>query len=245
MAELVPAYVRGRAAGLAYAGAGASSVIATVVVWGSAKLPDARQYRIPLAVQAALAGLLLFLSCFLTESPTWLVSKGREKDARAHLLRLRGQNEAIVEQEIHSLVAVLSEANEAKSAVRFKEILERKNWVRTFMASSYLPASQVGGQSLAISYSTVLLVQAGVSNPLQMTILVYLLQFLGNMIGPFLADRLGRRRVALSGLTMIVLLDASAGGLACGGLATKPEILGLAALSCIFAFVNAASFQSL
>ncbi len=146
---------------------------------------------------------------------------------------------------MHSISAVLLEASKANSAVRFKEILERKNWVPTFMASSYLPASQVGGQSVAISYSTVLLVQVGVSNPFQMTILVFLLQFLGNMAGPFVADRLGRCYVALSGLTMIVLLDASAGGLACGGLSTKPELLALAALSCIFAFVNAASFQSL
>ncbi|OIW22790.1 MFS transporter [Coniochaeta ligniaria NRRL 30616] len=245
MAELVPAHVRGRAAGLAYAGSGASSVISTVVVWGSAKLPDERQYRIPLAVQAALAGLLLFLSCFLTESPTWLISKGRDQDARAQLLRLRRQNEAMVDQEMHSIAAVLMEAAEANSAVRFKEILEKKNWARTFMASSYLPASQVGGQSLAISYSTVLLVQVGVSNPFQMTILVFLLQFLGNLIGPFLADFLGRRRVALSGLTMLVLLDAAAGGLACGGLTSNPELLALAALSCIFAFVNAATFQSL
>lgn len=75
-----------------------------------------------------------------------------------------------------------------------------------------------------------------------MTILVYLLQFLGNLVGPFLADSLGRRCVAVSGLVMLVLLDISAGGLACGGLTTKPELLALAASSCIFAFVNAASF---
>lgn len=245
MSELVPAHVRGRAAGLAFASSGASSVVATVVVWGSAKISDERQYRIPLAVQAGLAAALLIVSCFLTESPTWLISKGRIQDARARLLSLRRHNEMMVEREIRSISVVLIEAAEARSTVRFKEILERKNLTRTFMASSYLPASQVCGQSLAISYSTVLFVQAGVSNAFQMTILVFLLQFMGNLIGPFLADHLGRRRVAVSGIAILVLLDGSAGGLACGGLNTKAELLGLAALSCIFAFVNAASFQSL
>lgn len=113
------------------------------------------------------------------------------------------------------------------------------------MASSYLPAGQVGGQSLALTYSTVLFVQTGVGNAFLITILVFLLQFLGNMVGPFLSDRLGRRPVALGGIGLLVLLDFSAGGLACGGLKTNPQLLGLAALSCIFAFVNAASFQSL
>ncbi|KAL1894189.1 hypothetical protein Sste5346_005975 [Sporothrix stenoceras] len=245
MAELVPAHVRGRVTGMAAAGSGASSVIATVVVWGTAKLIDDRQYKIPLAVQAALAGLLFIMSLFLTESPAWLVSKGRIEDARTQLLKLRRQNEAIVDHEINSIAAVLAAASEAKSSVRFKEILARKNWARTFMASSYLPAGQVGGQSLAITYSTVLFVQAGVSNAFLMTILVFLLQFLGNMVGPFLSDRLGRRTIALGGISTLVVLDFTAGGLACGGLKTNPQILGLAALSCIFAFVNAASFQSL
>lgn len=237
--------MRGRAVGLAYAGSGASSVVATVVVWASAKIIDDRQYRIPLAVQAGLASALLVVSFFLTESPTWLISKGRTQHARSRLMLLRQNNETMVESEINSIAEVLMEAAEAKSTVRFKEILQKKNWTRTFMASSYLPASQVCGQSLAISYSTVLFVQAGVSNAFQMTMLVFLLQFVGNMIGPFLADRLGRRRVALSGLMMLLLLDSSAGGLACGSLTTRPQKLSLASLSCVFAFINAACFQSL
>lgn len=231
--------------GLAYAGSGVSSVVATVVVWGSAKISDERQYCIPLAIQAGLPSVLFLVSCFLTESPTWLISKGRTEEARAKLLSLRKHNETMVEKEMHSIAEVLMEAAEAKSSARFQEILKRKNLIRTFMTSSYLPASQVCGQSLAISYSTVLFVQVGVSNAFQMTVLVFLLQFVGNLIGPFLADHLGRRRVALGGLVMLVLLDTSAGELACSGMASRPEKLALAALSCIFAFINAACIQSL
>ncbi|CAK7204017.1 hypothetical protein SEUCBS139899_006768 [Sporothrix eucalyptigena] len=246
LAELVPAHVRGRTTGLATAGSGASSVVATVVVWATSKLADKRQYQIPLAIQAALAAFLLILSWLLTESPSWLVSKGRLEDARSTLVKLRGNEN--VEYELQSIASVLvaaAEADAAKSVVRFKEILTRKNWARTFMASSYLPASQVGGQTLVVTYSTVLFVQAGVSNVFLMTILVFLLQFVGNSVGPYLADRLGRRILALGGIGLLVILDFSAGGLACAGLTSKPQLLGLAALSCIFAFVNAASFQCL
>lgn len=245
MSEMVPAHIRGRAVGLANAGSGLASVIATIIVWGSGHLLDERSYRIPLGVQAGFASALFIVTLFVTESPTWLVSKGRTEDARVKLLSLRKRNEVMVERELHSIAAVLMEAAEAKSTVRFKEILQKKNLGRTFLASSYLPASQVCGQILAISYSTVLFVQAGVSNAFEMTILVFLLQFLGNSIGPYLADRLGRRRTLVSGLVMLVLLDFAAGGMACGGLTTKPRQLGLAALCCFFAFINAASFQSL
>ena len=44
---------------------------------------------------------------------------------------------------------------------------------------------------------------------------------------------------------MLFLIDIAAGGLACGGLKTKSQALGLAALCIIFAFMNSVSFQSL
>lgn len=245
MSELVPAQMRGRAAGLAFAGSGATSVAATIVVWASAKVADARQYRIPLIIQVTIPLTLTFLTCLLTESPTWLASKGRASDATIKLMSLRKQNGPMVEEEMQAVTDALATAAESRSTTRFAEILKRRNLTRTFVASSYLPFGQVCGQSLAISYSTVLFVQAGVSNAFAMTILVFALQLLGNLMGPFLADFVGRRYLALCGLSLLVLLDGSAGGLACGGLTTRSSTLGLAALSCIFAFVNAASLQSL
>jgi len=105
--------------------------------------------------------------------------------------------------------------------------------------------SQVGGQILVGTYSTVILVQSGVADPFKITILIFLLQFVGTVIGPFLLDKLGRRLVALVGFVFLFFIDIVAGALACAGLKTNSERLGLAALCIIFAFINSVCFQSL
>ncbi|QYS96915.1 MFS domain-containing protein [Trichoderma simmonsii] len=245
LSELVPANVRARAVGFAIAGSGAVSVIATVVVWGSAKILDHRQYIIPLAIQAALPVLLLALSFLLTESPIWLLGKGRTDEAKASLTVLRGGNSFLAEAELSIATVALRSTSEKKTAFKFWEILNLANLERTMSSAALLCLSQVGGQILVGTYSTVILVQSGVSDPFKITIIIFLMQFVGTLLGPFLLDRFGRRTVALPGYVLLFLLDLAAGIIACVGLKTRPEQLALAALCIIFAFVNSISFQSI
>jgi MFS family permease len=91
----------------------------------------------------------------------------------------------------------------------------------------------------------VILVQSNVANPFQVTVIISCLTFLGTIVGPTLVDKAGRRPVALVGFTILFVLNMAAGGLAAAGLTTSSQRLGLAAVFIIFAFFNAASFQSL
>jgi MFS family permease len=245
ISELVPAHVRARAVGLTVAGAGATSVIATVVVWATSKYTSHWQYSAPLAVQAALPVTFAILALLLTESPTWLVSHGRRDAARENLILLRGGNTAQAEREMCDIDHALCSTSEGGQTLHFWEILNRKNIQRTLIASAFISLGQVGGQILIGTYSTVILVQSGVADPFKITIIIFLLQFVGTIVGPTLLDKIGRRPVALVGFSLILIMDIIAGVLACVGLKTQPQRTGLAALCIILSFANAASFQSM
>ncbi|KAK8930436.1 High-affinity glucose transporter HXT2 [Metarhizium anisopliae] len=244
LSELIPANFRARAVGFTVAGSGVLSVVATVVVWATEKRRDQWQYKIPLLVQAVFPATLALLSLLLTESPIWLLAKGRHDDARRNLLLLRGGNAALVEKELALAAAALKSHSEQVN-VNVWEILKPANLERTISASAPLCLSQVGGQILVLTYSTVILVQSGVADPFKITIIIFLLQFLGTLIGPFLLDKIGRRPVALAGFVVLFAIDVVCGALACAGPATQSQRIGLAALCIVFSFTNATCFQSI
>lgn len=141
LSDLVPAHTRGRAVGYSAAGSGAVSVLATTVVWACAKYNDSRQYKIPLGIQAAAPCAIAALSLLLTESPMWLLSKGRFAEARTALLSLRRQNEHMVIKELAMAQIAFEEAEIVTTGSKFLEILKKGNRRRTFVASAFLPAS--------------------------------------------------------------------------------------------------------
>lgn len=100
LSELIPAHARARAVGLTVACNSAISVVAAVVVWATEKRTDRWQYMIPLLVQVLFPATLLVFSLLLTESPIWLLSRGKEQLARQNLLALRAGNLALVEKEL-------------------------------------------------------------------------------------------------------------------------------------------------
>lgn len=126
LSELVPAHLRARAVGFTIAGSGAVSVIATVVVWASEKLTDKRQYMIPLGIQAVAPVILLFLSLFLTESPTWLLMHGRDEEAKRKLTSLRGSNAVLAEAELGVVIVTLRSNDERRSSVKWWEFSSQK-----------------------------------------------------------------------------------------------------------------------
>lgn len=150
-------------------------------------------------------GLLCILSLFLTESPFLLLSKGNHERARQNLVLLRGGNVQLAEAELKMQeLAIASSAEQAKSQQKWTNMFNRKNFERSLTASAFISVSQVCGQALAGghrtrfliptkanhrstgTYSTVILVQSGVGDAFQITILIFTLQFFGTLVGPFL-----------------------------------------------------------
>lgn len=245
LSELVPAHVRGRAIGFCVAGVSAVGVLATTVVWGTSRLTDARQYQIPLALQAAFPVGLGALTLLLPESPVWCIQKGKIDQARKTLMTIRNKQSHIVETELSMAQLAISADEDRTKNLQFWQILNRENLGRTLASGALLSLSQVCGQVLVLAYSTVALVQSGVGNPFEITIIITCLVFFGTLIGPLLVDRVGRRPVALIGFSILIVLNMAAGSLAAVGLDTNPRRLGLASVFILFGFFNAVSFQSL
>lgn len=244
LSELAPAHVRGRAIGFCIAGSSAVAIVATIVVWAAAKVQSERQYKIPLAIQAALPVVLGFLTLLLPESPIWAMQRDQLERAREVFMVLRNNKVEIVESEMSQHQVTLMAEAQRHQKTRFWDILNRANLKRTLSAGACLSASQVGGQILVQTYSTVILVQSGVGNPFEVTMMISCLTFLGTLVGPVLVDWVGRRPVALFGFSTLFILNLVAGSLAAAGLATESQRLGLAAVFILFGFFNSVSFQS-
>ncbi|KEF52823.1 uncharacterized protein A1O9_11240 [Exophiala aquamarina CBS 119918] len=244
LSELAPAHVRGRAIGFCIAGSSAAAIVATTVVWASSKDQSEWQYKTPLAIQAALPVVLGLLTLLVPESPIWAMQRDQSEFAREVFMTLRNNKVDIVAAEMSQYqVSLMAEAQRREKS-RFWDILNRTNLKRTLSAGACLSASQVGGQILVLTYSTVILVQSGVGNPFEVTMVISCLIFLGTLVGPVLVDWVGRRPVALFGFSILFILNLAAGSLAAAGLATESQRLGLATVFILFGFFNSVSFQS-
>lgn len=242
---MVPAHFRGRAIGFCVAGVSAVGIIATTLVWGTSKILDDRSYKIPLGLQAAFPAVFGIMTFFVPESPFWHLQHDQAEAARRTLMTLRNDNVKVVEAELSLLLRSIVAERENQSKAHFWEIFKPMHLKRTLTAGALLCLNQVSGLVLVSTYSTVILVQSGVGNPFQITIIITCTQFLGTMIGPVLVDKIGRRPVALVGFSVLFFLDIVAGSLATAGLTTRGQRLGLAAVFILFGFFNSASFQSL
>ncbi|KAE8351187.1 general substrate transporter [Aspergillus coremiiformis] len=248
LSEVVPASMRGRSVTSINILNVTAGVIGTVVVATTEKRGGRESYLIPLAVQCALPVLLLVCTLPLPESPQWLVAKGRLVQARTNLRKLRGFSEDEVDDELQ--IIKLSEQKERalKTNVRFWEIFSRKYLQRTLTAGSFFSLNQVSGVILSTTYVTVFLTDIGMDDSFALdafalTVIASCCTLAGTIAAPFVIDRNGRRPTALVGMSILLVIDALAGGLAFG----QNNRFGIAivALSLTFNFFWASSFSSL
>lgn len=241
LSESVPVSIRGRVVSCINVMNLFSGVIATLVVYGTHTRTDKLSYMIPLAVQCCLPVILIPLTAILPESPQWLVGKDRMDEARVSLRKLRGFSDEEVDDELH--VMKLCEENERNltAEVSFWSIFNSKNIKRTITAGSFFSFNQISGIFLSTTYATVFLVDLGVANEFGLTIIASCCTLAGTIVAPLIIDRVGRRPLALAGMTAMLVCDTIAGGLAFDT-GNKQAVLGIAAMSFIFNFFWGASF---
>lgn len=244
LAEVVPATIRGATVTSMNILNLVAGVISTFTVYGTQHRLDSTSYKIPLAVQFALPAILIPLTFFIPESPQWYISKGRMEEARANLRKLRAFSDAEVDDELR--VMKMSEENERllTADVRFWDIFNKQNIRRTITAGSIYSFNQCSGIILSTTYATVFLTQIGAGDPFTLTVVSSVCVLAGTILAPFVIDRLGRRPLALTGMSLLLIIDIIAGGLAFNS-SDRNSALVIAAVSFIFNFVWAASFYSL
>ena len=162
----------------------------------------------------SLPGGILFSagSCFVTESPRWLLKKGKRERAYASLLRSRNLLESTHELTEMSLALSPSEASQREArrpvTARFRESLLRRRYVAPFLLScAILFCNTATGVNSITAYDTSLLVQSGLSDVSAHWgyVLFTCVKFLMTIVGVLLVDRKGRKFLLVLGTAGMVV----------------------------------------
>ena len=153
-------------------------------------------------------GLLFVLgSAVVTESPRWLLRRGKKAAALAALQRSRTEEQAQAElAQMEETIA--AERAKTGAGAAFKESLLRRKYVIPFiLACVILTCNQLTGVNSIIGYNTTILLQAGLSDYQAHigSLLFSIVNFGVTMIGVLLVDRKGRKFLLSLGSAGIVL----------------------------------------
>ena len=246
-AELAPTAVRGRFVS-AYQLAITAGIFLAYLVDGWLSKGDA--WRIMLGA-AAVPGLLLFAVALVApRSPRWLMTKQRRADAAAELRKIRPGVDA--EPRLDAIDTVLREEGGRAS---WGEVFSRE-WRRPLMIGIGLAVfQQITGINAIIYYADQIFASAGfATQSAQTTVTTWAIggvNVLATLIAIAFIDRLGRRRLLLSGLigmgaslvvvgiAFLFIVPAAAGATA----ATGPSGAGIVTLLALVGFIICFAFS--
>lgn len=164
-------------------------------------------WRWMLGVAAVPAVIQFFLMLFLPESPRWLYMKKRKTDAVVVLSKI--YDPCRLEEELDHLSSALDEEHLRKNAVSYWDVFRIKEIRLAFLAGAGLQAfQQFTGINTVMYYSPTIVQMAGFrSNQLALllSLIVALMNAAGTVVGIYLIDHVGRRKLALSSLTGVIL----------------------------------------
>ncbi|TRM68109.1 general substrate transporter [Schizophyllum amplum] len=212
--ELAPPQWRGRIGACYNSCFFIGSMPATGAMVGTQRLASTWAWRLPLVLQVIPPTIVMTCVWFCPESPRWLISRGREEEARQVLADYHssdGKTNSIIELEI----AEFKEAIQVKKSEPwwdYRPLVNTTNarW-RTLCLTLMCINGQLAGNGLITYYLPVMLANAGVTDA--HTQLVYnfansILSAFGAFSGAALTDKLGRRRRLYIGAFVLGVLLA-------------------------------------
>lgn len=185
-------------------------------------------WRLMLGAELLPALALAGMQAVAPESPRWLAAQHREEEARHILQRIGGPEHAA--QELEAIREALRQ-EEGRLAELFRGPMRRPLVIAVLL----MAFSQLSGINAIMYYSTNIFVTAGVgvADAFTATALVGLVNLVMTFAAIGLVDRLGRRRLLLTGLSVQVI------ALGAVGLMFRQNGSGLALLVAILAFIAA------
>jgi len=164
----------------------------------------------PMLYVGVIPALILFVGMFfLPETPRWLMSKGREEDARKVLDRIESP-----EYIDDSISAMKSDIAIDKRQEGFRELF--KPWLRNalIIAVGIMFFQQFVGINTVIYYAPKIFLAAGfdgAEKAIQALVIVGVVNVLFTIVSLFIIDRLGRRKLYFIGLIGIFFALISMG----------------------------------
>ncbi len=210
LAEMSPADRRGRMVTQNELMIVTGQLLAFVInaILGSTMSHHDHVWRYMLAIAALPAIFLFFGMLKVPESPRWLVSKGKNRDALSVLLKVREEKQA--QSELNEIEETLAKEAEAKQAT-YKDL--SVSWIRRilFLGIGIAVVQQVTGVNSIMYYGTQILKDAGLGTEAALigNIANGVISVLATFVGIWLLGMVGRRPMLITGLlgtTMSLLL---------------------------------------
>ncbi|KAG6910991.1 hypothetical protein DXG01_006045 [Tephrocybe rancida] len=197
--EMSPPQWRGRLTGLYNTFYYSGSILCTGITIATGRKSGTVSFRAPLAIQIAPAGILLIFVYFIPESPRWLMSVGRNDEARHILAKYHGDgdsNAPLVQLEWKEYEEAVKLDASDKRWWDYSELFNSRNArYRTFMMLLMGFFGQWSGNGLGY-FLTILFQAAGVESQDRRLVLNFantLISAGGALIGTSLTDKVGRR----------------------------------------------------
>ncbi|GMY32414.1 inositol transporter 1 isoform X1 [Fagus crenata] len=160
-------------------------------------------WRWMLGISGVPAVIQFILMLFLPESPRWLFMKNDKSKAISVLSKIYGF--ARLEDEIDYLTDQLEAECQKKSDVRYLDVFRRKEIRLAFLIGAGLQAfQQFTGINTVMYYSPTIVQMAGFESnqlALLLSLIVAAMNAAGTIVGIYLIDHFGRRKLALTSLS--------------------------------------------
>ncbi|KAI3747003.1 hypothetical protein L6452_09445 [Arctium lappa] len=164
-------------------------------------------WRWMLGIAAVPAILQFLLMLLLPESPRWLYKNRSSSEAVAMLSKIYDPDR--LKEELHQLSVALEKERRSQNAVRYRDVFRIKEIRLAFVAGAGLQAfQQFTGINTVMYYSPTIVQMAGFGSnqlALQLSLIVALMNAAGTVVGIYLIDHVGRRKLAVSSLTGVIL----------------------------------------
>ncbi|WP_243792790.1 sugar porter family MFS transporter [Saccharopolyspora gloriosae] len=185
---------------------------------------------------AAVPSLLMLAGLFgLSESPRWLLSRGRTDQARAALLRTRTPDEADAE------IAEITETMREESKFSYRDLFRPRLRPAVLLGVAVAATNQLVGVNAVIYYAPTILKEAGLgdSAAILSSVGIGATNMVFTAIALLLIDRVGRRPLLIGGTSVVIVVLF---GL--GALYLLPSVEGLGMLLTVGLMLYEAAFAA-
>lgn len=205
--ECVVAHKRGILLTLYSLGLRGGNAVAGAVCLGSSTYKSNLAWQIPIICQIPLSLILGIGVYFFPESPGWLLTKGRDEEAKRsfawYYAKPSDHPDILLQVKDVEHHIELEKLNGSMSS--WTDIYRGANFRRTLISGLIMVGLVITGSKLVIPYGAIFLAQAGVKNPFLNNFILAAYILAGTIFSPWIVEHGGRRFSMLVGYSLLVL----------------------------------------
>lgn len=202
----------------------------TFVPFGTSGIDGTMSWRIPIWLQMVFAGVVLFCSPFLPETPRWLIANDRHEEALNTMAKYHGEgsrDSPIVQLEYKEMCEDISVTGSDKRWWDYRELFNsREQRYRTMLVFAMGFFGQWSGNGPVSYYYPTMLQGAGItSNHTRLLLngMQNVVSFAGAIFGAFYTDKWGRRPQLLVSTGCVVFIFVIVCALVATNLVNGPD----------------------